>query len=195
VKVIEARFVAAAPTVAALPPPRLPEVAFAGRSNVGKSSLISTLAERKKLVRVSRRPGRTRSINFFEVRTDAGLLVLVDLPGYGYAEAPAAERRRWGPLVTSYLRDREALCLNVVILDPRRDLADDDLDLLRMLTDFGRPTMLVATKMDKLSKAQRKPAVERLSSAAGLPVLPFSAHTGEGSAAVWQVVGRACGIV
>lgn len=194
-KIIDARFVSAAPSVAALPPPKLPEAAFMGRSNVGKSSLIAALTERKKLVRVSRRPGRTRAINFFDVRTDAGPLVLVDLPGYGYAEAPAAERVRWGPLITSYLRDRGALCLNVMLLDPRRDLSADDLDLLHMLADFGRPTVVVATKIDKLAKSKRKPAIERLSTATGVPVLPFSAQTGEGTAVLWQVIGRACGIV
>ncbi len=194
-KIKEARFVTAAPTPGALPEPSLPEAAFMGRSNVGKSSLIATLTERKKLVRVSRTPGRTRSINFFRVELVEEPLMLVDLPGYGYAEAPAEERRQWGPLITAYLRDRPTLVLNVMILDARRELSGDDEDLLTMLADFGRPTVLVATKIDKLGKSRRKPAVRRLTEQTGFRVIPFSAKTGEGASVLWRVVAHACGIV
>jgi len=194
-KVLDAKFVTSAPRAGALPPAELPEAAFVGRSNVGKSSLIAALTGRKKLVRISRRPGCTQMINLFSVRTDAGPLALVDLPGYGYAEAPAEERRRWGPLITSYLRNRTSLCLVVALFDPRRALGDDDRGLIEMLADFGRPTVVVATKVDKLPKSKRKPAVSTIAAASGFDALPFSAKTGEGADDLWHVIGRACGIV
>ncbi len=194
-KVVDAKFVTAAPVIEAIPPPVLPEAAFMGRSNVGKSSLIATLTGRHKLVRVSRAPGRTRSINFFEITTGEGPLTLVDLPGYGYAEAPAVQRRQWGPLITTYLEERTALCLNVMLLDSRREPSNADGDLLAMLIEFGRPTVIVATKIDKLAKSKRKPALLRLSKAAGVRVLPFSAKSGEGTETLWQVIAHACGIV
>ncbi len=191
----EATFFTSAPTVAALPKPELPEVAFVGRSNVGKSSLIAALLGRKKLVRVSRRPGCTQAINFFKVRTEAGPLMFADLPGYGYAAAPVKERQRWGPLITSFLRDRAALCLVVVLLDSRRKLGGDDQSLFEMLDDFGRPALLVATKSDKISKSKRKPTISALEQEAGVSVLAASAKTGAGTEMLWHVIGRACGIV
>lgn len=196
VTVRDATFVGAAPRPAALVPSSLPEAAFAGRSNVGKSSLVARLLGRKSgLVRVSRRPGRTQSINFFDVETNLGPGRLVDLPGYGYAEAPRRVRDAWGPLVTGYLRDRESLCLVVVLLDARHEPTELDLALLEMLRDFGRPAVTVATKADKLAKSKVKPAVLRIAEATGTRVLPFSARTGHGTEALWTVVGRACGIL
>jgi GTP-binding protein len=170
-------------------------VAFVGRSNVGKSSLIATLTDRTKLVRVSRRPGRTQALNFFRVRTDAGALVFVDMPGYGYAEAPAAERAKWGPLITGYLADRTVLCLIVWLLDPRRSLNDDDAAVMEVLEAAGRPVTIVATKIDKLVKSKRKPALAALAKQTGFGALPFSALSGEGAPEVWHVIGSACGIV
>lgn len=194
-KVIEAKFLTSAPDMAVLPAPGLPETAFVGRSNVGKSSLIASLLGRKKLVRISRRPGCTQMLNLFAVRTEDGPVAMMDLPGYGYAEAPIEERRRWGPLITSYLRDRDALCLVVALLDPRRTLGDDDRGLFEMLEDYQRPVIVVATKIDKISKSKRKPALAKLENATGVPVFPMSAKTGEGADALWQVIGRSCGIV
>jgi GTP-binding protein len=195
VNVHEATFLKEAPSIKAVPPVSLPEVAFAGRSNVGKSSLIARLIGRGGLVRVSRRPGRTRSLNFFDVTTEAGPCRFVDLPGYGYAEASKEERRRWGPLITSYLESRESLCLVVVLLDARREPSEQDLALFDLLEEFGRPTVAVATKIDKLSKSKVKPAVLKIAQATASPVLPFSSKTGEGRDELWQAVGRACGIV
>jgi len=195
ITVLESDFIAGAPTAKALPAPSLPEVAFAGRSNVGKSSLIATLLGRKKLVRVSRTPGRTQAINLFSVRTNEGPLVLADLPGYGYAEAPLSERRKWGPLVMSYFAERPTLFLVVAIFDPRRELGDEDLMLLQMLEELQRPAIVVATKIDKIVKARRKLAVAELNQASGLRALPFSAKTGEGVDLLWQVIARSCGIV
>ena len=194
-KVLNATFVTEAPSPALLPPADLPEVAFAGRSNVGKSSLIGRLLGRTGLVRVSRTPGRTRNLIAFDVETEAGPVRFVDLPGYGYAEAPRAVRASWAPLIASYLRDRESLCLVVVLLDARREPSDRDLGLLGMLDEIGRPTLAVATKIDKLAKSKAKLAVARIAQATGTVVLPFSAETGQGLDDVWQVVGRACGIL
>lgn len=194
-RVLESDFVTSAPTPGALPPPGLPEAAFVGRSNVGKSSLIATLTGRKKLVRVSRRPGRTRALNFFRVRTDAGPLMLVDLPGYGYAEAPAEEQRKWGPLITEFLADRGPLCLMVLLLDPRRRLSEDDLTVLELLSSVGRPLAIAATKIDKLPKAKQRPAVDKLGRETGVDVIPFSAKTGQGTDALWTIIGRACGVI
>jgi GTP-binding protein len=194
VKVIDATFVTSAPNVGALPPATLPEAAVVGRSNVGKSSLLATLLGRKKLVRVSRRPGCTQMINLFTVATDEGPLSLVDLPGYGYAEAPVEERRRWGPMIGGYLRDRASLCLVVVLVDPRRRIGDEERGLFEMLGSVGRPMIIVATKMDKIQKAKRKPTLAALEEETGCGVIPFSAKTGEGVDRLWLLIGRACGI-
>ena len=193
-KILEAKFTAAAPTAQALPPGTLPEVAFVGRSNVGKSSLIATLVERKKLVRISQRPGCTQSINFFEIRTEAGPLMLVDLPGYGYAAAPVEEQRRWGPLVSAYLRDRPTLCLVVVLLDPRRPVREDDEMLFDMLADCRTPHVVVATKVDKIPKSQRKLSITQMAQATDSKVLGTSAKDGAGAEQLWQLIGRACGL-
>src|SRR5665647_2915564 len=134
------------------PPPGLPEVAFVGRSNVGKSSLINVLSGRKGLVRTSSTPGRTQLINFFDINS---ILTLVDLPGYGYAKAPPALRKQWGPMIESYLSIRESLKAVVLILDIRREPSDGDLQMLRLLEMYNIPPILVVTKCDKLSKNQR----------------------------------------
>ncbi len=194
-RVLESEFVTTAPTIRTLPPPELPEVAFLGRSNVGKSSLIAKLTGRHKLVRVSRRPGRTQALNFFRVRTDEGTVMLVDMPGYGYAEAPLAERRKWGPLITEFLAERPALCLIVWLLDPRRTLNDEDYTVMEILADAGRPVTIVATKIDRLSKSKRKPIVSALARQTDFDAIQFSSKTGLGVDPLWHVIGRACGIV
>lgn len=194
-KVIDAQFIMSAPKSDALPPPKLPEAAIVGRSNVGKSSLLAKLLGRKKLVRISRKPGCTQMLNLFSVKTEEGPLSLMDLPGYGYAATPIEERRRWGPLITEYLAERASLCLVVALIDIRRKLGDDDRGLFEMLDDFGRPVVVVVTKIDKLSKSKRKPALSKLAKDTGFPVYPFSAKTGEGADDLWLVIGRACGIV
>lgn len=162
------------------PEARLPEVAFAGRSNVGKSSLINRLVHRKKFARVSNTPGRTREINFFEVN---GAFVLADLPGYGYARISKDARAAWRPLIEGYLQESPALKGVVQLLDARRHASDDDLQMLDFLAQVGTPTIIVATKVDKLKTSERLPRIEELAKEAGvdLPqVIPFSAVTGEG---------------
>jgi GTP-binding protein len=142
----EARFVAAASEASALPRDSCPEIAFAGRSNVGKSSLLNALTGRRTLARTSNTPGRTRQINFFDL---GGRLMLVDLPGYGYAEAPKNEIRRWTALLRDYLRTRATLCRVCLLVDSRHGIKEIDHPLLRMLDETGVSYQVVLTKTDK----------------------------------------------
>jgi GTP-binding protein len=162
------------------PEPSLPEVAFAGRSNVGKSSLINRLLRRKKIARLSNTPGRTREINFFRVN-DA--FVLVDLPGYGYARIAKERRAEWKPMIEAFLRGSPMLRGVVQLLDARRDPTPDDLQMLDYLARTGLPTLIVLTKMDKLSKAETVGRVAAISALTGIDeeqIIPFSAVTGVG---------------
>ena len=169
-------FVTSATTRAGFPPPGLPEVAFVGRSNVGKSSLLNRLAGQRGLALVSRTPGRTRMVNFFEVSSSHRL---VDLPGYGYARVPEPLRAGWEDLVLSYLTARESLVLNLLLVDARRDPLESDLRVLELLASSERPVAVVATKIDKLKSGQAASQLRRLSQAFGadgkLPVVACSA--------------------
>jgi GTP-binding protein len=175
------------------PESKLPEVAFAGRSNVGKSSLINKLVRRKKAARVSNTPGRTREINFFDVN---GEFVIADLPGYGYARVSKEKKAAWRPLIEGYLRHSPALRGVVLLLDVRHVPTRDDLQMLEFLSELGTPTIVVATKIDKLPRAQRSARVEKLALEAGVEleqVIPFSAVDGDGrdelAVAIVQLVG------
>ena len=162
------------------PETALPEIAFAGRSNVGKSSLLNRLVHRKKFARVSNTPGRTREINFFKVN-DA--FVLADLPGYGYARVSKERRAEWRPLIESYLHDSRNLRGIVQLIDVRHDPTDDDRRMLEFLGDLGVPTIVVLTKIDKLAATQRGKRAAELATQLGLDddqLIPFSAVTGEG---------------
>ena len=162
------------------PDATLPEVAFAGRSNVGKSSLINKLLRRSKAARVSNTPGRTREINFFRVNDQ---FVLVDLPGYGYAKVSKSKKAEWKPMIEGYLRGREKLRGIVQLLDIRHDPTDEDIQMLDFLSEVGVPTMIVMTKTDKLTKAQAATRIAAIVASLGLDeeqVIPFSAVTGLG---------------
>jgi GTP-binding protein len=162
------------------PETTLPEVAFAGRSNVGKSSLINTLLRRSKAARVSNTPGRTREINFFKINDQ---FILVDLPGYGYARVSKDRKAEWKPMIESYLSSSPNLKGIVQLLDVRHDPTNDDLQMFDFLAQVGVPTMVVMTKTDKLSKAQAKTRITAISASLGLEddqVIPFSSETGEG---------------
>jgi GTP-binding protein len=162
------------------PPASLPEVAFAGRSNVGKSSLINALVHRRKFARVSNTPGRTREINFFKVNDQ---FILADLPGYGYARISREKRAAWRPLIEGYLKGSTALRGVVQLLDARRTPSEDDLQMLEFLSHRETPTLIIATKVDKLRKAEREPRFRDLAKEAGVEleqIIPFSAETGEG---------------
>jgi GTP-binding protein len=188
--VLDAEFVAGATGLAQLPAPTFAEVAFAGRSNVGKSSLINSLVRRKKLVRTSGAPGCTRAINIFRVRLrtdeEEAHLDLVDLPGYGYAQRSKAERLSWGPLIEGFLRERPGLRGSVVIVDIRRGVQDDDVQLLDFLDSIEVTPILVATKLDKLPASKRKPAVAALQREISRPVIAYSSVTGDGWEALWE---------
>jgi GTP-binding protein len=166
----------------------LPEVAFAGRSNVGKSSLLNSLVRRKSFARVSKTPGRTREINFFRVNNG---FVFVDLPGYGYARISKEKKSEWRPMIESYLRRTTQLRGIVLLLDIRREPSDDDRAMLDFLAEVEVPTIVALTKTDKLSKvAARERAVEIARSLAleSEQVIPFSAHTGEGRVELLEAI-------
>jgi GTP-binding protein len=189
--IYSATFVSSAPSLAACPASALPEIAFAGRSNVGKSSLVNTLLNRKGLVRTSSTPGRTQLLNFFAVND---LLHFVDLPGYGFARAPRAVRERWQPMIRNYLAGRANLKAVVWLLDVRRDPSDEDLRFLDWLEEAERPTIPVVTKVDKLSRNELARRLTAISRSTGLErelFTTFSAMTREGVAEVWARIEAA----
>ncbi|MBF0498105.1 MAG: YihA family ribosome biogenesis GTP-binding protein [Deltaproteobacteria bacterium] len=186
-EVRSAVFVKSAVKPVQYPDERLPEVAFAGRSNVGKSSLINTLARHKKLVRTSSTPGRTQTINFFIVNQSC---YFVDLPGYGFAKVPEATRRSWGPMVERYLRRGDVRAV-VCILDIRRIPSDEDLELLLFLDHHGINSIITLTKTDKLSSNKvraQKDAISRVLNREDL--IEFSAKTGLGREAVLKRIAE-----
>jgi GTP-binding protein len=162
------------------PDSTLPEIAIAGRSNVGKSSLINTLLRRKGFARVSHTPGRTREIHFFGVN---GAFAIADLPGYGYARISKERRAEWVPLIEGFLRESPKLAGLVQLLDVRREPTDEDLTMLGLLSDIGVPTLFVVTKVDKLNAKERVERLAAISKAVGTSpedLIPFSSNTGEG---------------
>lgn len=170
----------------------LPEVAFAGRSNVGKSSLLNRLVRRKAFARVSHTPGRTREINFFKVN-DA--FVLADLPGYGYARISKARKAEWVPLIEGYLSASTELRGVVLLLDVRHDPSDEDRQMLDYLGELGTPTLIVLTKVDKLGARARAGQIANMAAVLSVDedqLVPFSAETNEGrdelAAAVMSLV-------
>jgi GTP-binding protein len=187
----QATFLTSASTPGGFPAADLPEIAFAGRSNVGKSSLINTLTGVKGLAKTSSTPGRTRLLNWFRVVPPSGAdLGFVDLPGFGYARVSKEMRKGFGTLIDQYITTREALALVVVIIDARRGAEDEERDMLPWLGEHGRDAVVVITKADKLSKSQRPPAASRARKELGLrrdPVL-FSAVSGEGIDELWRIV-------
>jgi GTP-binding protein len=186
-KIISAEFVKSAVWPPQYPPATLPEIAFVGRSNVGKSSLINTLVGRKKLAKTSNTPGRTQLINFFTINEK---MSFVDLPGYGFAKVSQSVKKDWGDMIESYLRERQCLALVILILDIRRDPSEDDLSLRDWLEHYRIPYLYVLTKTDKLSNNQtiaRQRAIERtLHVSAGKKPILFSAITQKGKSDIWE---------
>ena len=190
-----AEFLTSAVKSSQYPPPVLPEVAFAGRSNVGKSSLINTLVNRKRLVKTSATPGRTRLINFFVINE---VIVFVDLPGYGYAKVPVAVKKTWTPMVENYIQTRQCLKGVVLIMDIRRKPEEEEIACINWLDHLNVPSILVLTKADKLSKtrqiARRRSVAEALSMGVE-NLLLFSAKSRQGRDLIWQRVKHLTGML
>jgi GTP-binding protein len=187
-KIKSAEFITSAAKPSQYPTVALPEIAFAGRSNVGKSSLINTLVNRKHLVKTSSTPGRTQLINFFDINRRMGF---VDLPGYGYAKVPVSVRKKWGPMIETYLSGRETLRGVVVIMDIRRIPRQEELNLLGWLNHYAIAGILVLTKTDKLSKNKQAHQHNLVARALDRPkndFILFSAKTRRGRDALWNAI-------
>ncbi|HEY6725368.1 MAG TPA: ribosome biogenesis GTP-binding protein YihA/YsxC [Polyangiaceae bacterium] len=200
-RIVSAEFKAGATAANQFPPPTVAEVAFAGRSNVGKSSLLNCLLQRKSLMRTSSTPGCTRQVNFLDVHNqDDSALVLVDLPGYGYAKRSKTELRAWGTLIESYLLGRPTLSGVALLVDVRRGLEDEEYQLLELLHGPAKVSrrpldvVVVATKLDKLPASQRKLALGKLAKDSKLRIIGFSAKDQIGRDELWRRVRQAAGL-
>ena len=184
----EVSFEVAAGKANHLPPSDLPEIVFSGQSNVGKSSLINKLVQRKALARVSAQPGKTATINFYRL----GEFRMVDLPGYGYAKVSKAEKQRWAELVEGYLSSQRNIALIIQIIDIRHKPTKDDYDMLRFLYEGNAPFVIVLTKKDKLKKTAYEKRIDEimdeLAEFEGVTLLPFSAINGEGMDDIKEVI-------
>lgn len=176
-----AEFVLSAASLSSCPKDRLPQIAFAGRSNVGKSSVINRLLQRKNFARVGEAPGKTTHINFFLIDKQ---LYLVDLPGYGYAKVPKAEKERWAKLIESYFAAPDLITLGVLIVDARHKPTANDITMADWFKQTGRPYLVVANKLDKLKKSEIQGNLQQIRDTLALdeviPMIPFSAEKGEG---------------
>lgn len=190
-----AEFVLSAASLGSCPKDGLPQIAFAGRSNVGKSSVINRLLQRKNFARVGEAPGKTTHINFFRVD---GSLYLVDLPGYGYAKVPKAEKDRWAKLIEQYFAAPDLITLGVLIVDARHKPTENDVIMAQAFQQSGRPYVVVANKMDKLKKSEIEPNLAAIRQTLQLEeetaVIPFSAEKGQGRDELLGCILRATGI-
>jgi GTP-binding protein len=188
-KITSLEFIKSAVWPPQYPPATMPEIAFVGRSNVGKSSLINTLVGRKNLAKTSNTPGRTQLINFFAINK---ILSFVDLPGYGFAKVAQSVKKDWGDMIEAYLGERQSLALVVFILDIRRDPSIDDLSLRDWLMHYRIPYVYILTKADKLSNNQAIAQTRRIEKAMRLSLenkfIVFSAHTQKGKGDIWQFI-------
>ena len=167
----------------------LPEVAFLGRSNVGKSSLLNSLLQRKGLARTSNTPGRTQSLNYFLINKQ---FYFVDLPGYGYARVSKAMRSSWGKMAEDYLAKREQLVLCIQLIDSRHEPTEQDRQLFEWLRHYGKTQLIVATKSDKLSSNELRKSIEKIGNILpGVSTVSYSAVTGRGREEVWRAIDEA----
>ena len=169
--------------------PPLPEIALVGRSNVGKSSLLNSLANRRDLAKTSSRPGRTQTINFYKF----GDFRIVDLPGYGYAQVAKRIRAKWGPMIETYLRERQQLVGVIHIVDLRHKPTDDDLQMSQWLQHQGLPYGVIATKADKISRGRWQQHVKVTKEVLGVEPIIFSAQSGVGKAEVLALIAELLG--
>lgn len=171
----------------------IPQIAFAGKSNVGKSSVLNCILQRKNFARVGQKPGKTIHINYFKVD---GRVYFVDLPGYGYAQVAASEKERWGKLMERYFALPEQITLGVMIVDARHAPTALDVVMAKLFTDTGRPFVVVANKLDKLKKSEIEPNMALIRQTLALddavPIIPFSAEKGTGRGDLLGAILRAC---
>lgn len=171
------------------PSDRLPEIALAGRSNVGKSSFVNTLINRKSLARTSSKPGKTRTINFYKIENQ---FYFVDVPGYGYAKVSKKEREKWGSMMNTYFTEREELRMTILLVDFRHPPTDEDKQMLDFLLHFENPVMIVATKSDKVKRSRHQKHLQQIADGFGLDstdtILPFSSETKEGKEEAWEII-------
>ncbi len=187
-KVVSSEFIKSAAKASHYPDDEYPEIAFAGRSNVGKSSLINTLINRKRLVKTSSTPGRTQLINFFLINK---LFSFVDLPGYGYAKVPQAVKKQWGPMIEKYLSARKILYGVVLIVDIRRTPGESEINFIDWLNSYNINTILVVTKSDKLSKTKRAKQIVMIGNTLDVnpdSLICFSAKSGMGKNLIWKAI-------
>lgn len=172
-----------------LPENKLPEAAFAGKSNVGKSSLINALMNRKSYARTSSQPGKTQTINFYNIN-DA--FYYVDLPGYGYAKVSAEIKAKWGKLIERYLHGSEQLRLVFLLVDIRHEPSENDCIMYNWIVDNGFHPVIIATKLDKIKRSQTQKQLkiirEKLQTVPGTPIIPFSAETKQGRDEIWELI-------
>jgi GTP-binding protein len=190
-KILRAEWLATAAGAEGFPEPTVPEVTFLGRSNVGKSSLLNALVQRKKLARTSSAPGKTRLIHFFKVERPERETHFVDLPGYGYAKVSKSERKNWQGLIESYLEGRPTLRAAVLLQDLRRDISDDETLLIDWLHERGIPVLLAITKIDKLKPMRRAARLRTLKATIDLPaanVIATSSEARIGLDELWQAI-------
>lgn len=196
-KIKSAQFVKSAPSLADVPDfENAPEIALVGRSNVGKSSFINTMLNRKKLAQTSNTPGKTRLINLYDVMTEKGRLIFADLPGYGYAKVSKTEQARWQKRLEEYLTRREPMKLVILLMDARHGMQENDSQMIAWLAHHRIPTLPVLTKCDKISKNAVTAIRKRTADALGQPpeaVIPFSATGGLGKDACWRILADVIG--
>jgi|SRR5690625_180578 len=184
----KAEIVISAVTKEQYPKTDLPEIALAGRSNVGKSSFINKLIDRKNLVRTSSKPGKTRTLNFYNIND---MFYFVDVPGYGYAKVSRTEREKWGKMIESYLETREQLRAVILVLDIRHEPSREDVQMIEYLRYYEIPIIIIGTKMDKISKTRRHQYVQKMNHFLqddSISIIPFSAITGENKQKVWNEI-------
>lgn len=194
-KIKQSEFLISAVGPSQYPADGLPEVALAGRSNVGKSSLINRMLLRRNLARTSQQPGKTQTLNYYRIN---GELIFVDFPGYGYARVSKTEREAWGRMIEKYLRGREPLKLVLQLVDVRHPPSADDVRMYEWLAHYGIPMIVVATKADKISRSQWQKHTKVVRQSLGMPghvpLVLFSSVTGQGREELWSMIAQAAGI-
>ena len=190
-KVNNARLVISAVSQRQYPGDHLPEIALAGRSNVGKSSFINKLIQRKSLARTSSKPGKTQTLNFYNINE---MFYFVDVPGYSYAKISKVERKKWGNMMEEYFQTRDCLKAVILVTDSRHAPTQDDIQMYEYLKFYNLPVAIIATKVDKVSRSKREKYLKRTRQTLKVEsddlVIPFSAETGEGKEKLWTIIKK-----